>query len=185
MNRVHNLVCGSAWWRREARERLLPLALRGVDLGDEVLEIGPGLGATSGELARGPYGFTVVEIDRALAARLRSTLPPTVTVVAGDGAALPFADHTFSAVLCFTMLHHVPSIALQDRLFSEALRVLRPGGVFAGTDSLPSLLFRLIHIADTMVTVDPAGLPDRLRAAGFATADASTAKRSLRFQAHR
>ena len=36
------------------------------------------------------------------------------------------------------MLHHVPSPALQDRVFSEARRVLRPGGVFVATDSLDS-----------------------------------------------
>jgi hypothetical protein len=65
------------------------------------------------------------------------------------------------------MLHHVPSKALQDNLFAETCRVLRPGGVFAGFDSQLSFRFRMLHIGDTMVVVDPRTFPDRLRAAGF------------------
>jgi hypothetical protein len=65
------------------------------------------------------------------------------------------------------MLHHVPSAALQDRLMTEVARVLRPGGTFAGTDSLYSRSFRMLHLCDTMVIVDPATLPSRLRSAGF------------------
>ena len=65
------------------------------------------------------------------------------------------------------MLHHVPTPALQDRLFAEACRVLRPGGVFAGSDGQPSLRFRLIHLGDTLVPVSAETLPARLTAAGF------------------
>jgi ubiquinone/menaquinone biosynthesis C-methylase UbiE len=65
------------------------------------------------------------------------------------------------------MLHHVSSVAKQDRLLREVARVLRPGGVFAGTDSLYSRSFRLLHLFDTMVVVDPVTFPARLRAAGF------------------
>jgi hypothetical protein len=45
--------------------------------------------------------------------------------------------------------------------------VLRPGGVFAGSDGRVSLRFRIIHLGDTLVPVDPATLPARLEAAGF------------------
>ena len=185
MNRIHNVVCRSAWWCRKVEERLLPWALRGIELGDHPLEIGPGFGATTRVLARGTRALTVVEINRELTGRLRGVLPPTVTVIHGDGTELPFADNTFSAVLCFTMLHHVPSTRLQDRLFAHAHRVLRPGGVFVGSDSLPSPRFRLLHIGDVMVPVDPAGLPDRLRTAGFTKVDTSTANRALRFRAYK
>jgi len=51
------------------------------------------------------------------------------------------------------MLHHVASPALQDRLFAEVYRVLRPGGAFAGIDSMRSVLMRIFHIRDTMVLV--------------------------------
>jgi SAM-dependent methyltransferase len=73
----------------------------------------------------------------------------------------------FSSVVSFTMLHHVPTVELQDRLFAEAFRVLRPGGIFAGSDSVTSLLFRILHFRDTCNTVSPETLPDRLRAVGF------------------
>jgi ubiquinone/menaquinone biosynthesis C-methylase UbiE len=47
-------------------------------------------------------------------------------------------DAAFDGVVCFTMLHHVPSALLQYRLLAEVARVLRPGGVFAGTGSRSS-----------------------------------------------
>ena len=39
--------------------------------------------------------------------------------------------------------------------------------MFAGTGSLYSRAFRLLHLFDTMVVVDPETLPARLRSAGF------------------
>jgi len=184
VNIVHNRFCRSARWQRTVEERLLPWALDGVDLAGRVLEIGPGFGATTRILARRATGLTAVEIDPRLAARLREQLGDAVTVVTGDGAELPFPDAHFDVVLCFTMLHHVPSAELQDRIFAEARRVLVPGGVLAGSDSLVSTGFRIIHIRDVMVPVDPATLPGRLRAAGFDDVAVDTAAgRSLRFRA--
>ncbi|GGM49713.1 class I SAM-dependent methyltransferase [Dactylosporangium sucinum] len=184
MNLLHNRICRSAKWFRTVEDQVLPWALRGVPLGPRVLEIGPGFGATTRVLARDAPELTAVEINPKLASHLRRTLPPSVNVVEGDGAALPFPDGAFDTVVCCTMLHHVPSVELQDRLLAEARRVLAGGGVFAGCDSLPSPRFRLLHIADTMVTVDPATFPDRLRAAGFTDVKVSTVdNRRLRFRA--
>ena len=81
---------------------------------------------------------------------------------------MPFADASFDVVACFTMLHHVPSAGAQNRLFAEVARVLRPGGVFVGTDSIGrGIGFWLLHIGDTKVLIPPAGLPGRLSDAGF------------------
>jgi len=184
MNIVHNRLCRSARWQRTVEERLLPWALDGVDLTGRVLEVGPGFGATTRVLARRTEDLTAVEIDPRLAGRLREQLGDAVTVVTGDGAELPFPDGHFDAVLCFTMLHHVPTPRLQDRILAEARRVLGPGGVLAGSDSLVTTPFRLVHLGDVMVPVDPATLPGRLRAAGFDDVAVSTAAgRSLRFRA--
>jgi SAM-dependent methyltransferase len=200
MNRFHRRYCGSRRWARRCETKLLPWALQDVDLGDDVLELGPGLGVTTRLLARRVPRLMAVEVEAELADRLGQQLRQDpdldgrVTVLNGDATALPFPDGSdgasasggFSAVVCFTMLHHVPSAALQDRLFAEACRVLRPGGVFAGSDSQPSLRFRLVHLFDTMVTVDPATLPARLAAAGFSDVQVKEIPgRVLRFQARK
>jgi SAM-dependent methyltransferase len=108
-----------------------------------------------------------------------------VRVVRGDGAALPFRDRSFEAAAVFTMLHHVPSVALQDRLLAEVCRCLRPGGLLVGSDTLPSLRFRLYHLADTMVVVDPDRIPGRLEAAGFEEPLVDTRAGRIRFRARR
>ncbi|MDQ2789543.1 MAG: class I SAM-dependent methyltransferase [Actinomycetota bacterium] len=185
MNVIHRRLCRSDYWTKLVRSQLLPWALRGVLLDGEVLEIGPGYGVTTRWLAERANHLTAIEVDPALAADLRAELTGRVDVRHGDGSALPFADASFDAVVCFTMLHHVPSAQLQDRLFAEACRVLRPGGVFAGSDSRLSLRFRLVHIRDTMVVVDPDTLPDRLRLAGFTDPRVELGGRSLRFTAFR
>jgi SAM-dependent methyltransferase len=81
------------------------------------------------------------------------------------------------------MLHHVPSPALQNSLFAEAGRVLRPGGVFAGYDSLSSIPFRLFHTFDTAVTIDPGTLPGRLQTAGFDNVQVDAEAHAFRFRA--
>ena len=80
---------------------------------------------------------------------------------------MDFPDAAFTAAASFTMLHHVPTPELQDRLFAEVARVLAPGAAFIGSDSLDSPGFRAFHAGDTCVPVDPAGLASRLTAAGF------------------
>jgi SAM-dependent methyltransferase len=167
MNLVHRLCCGSNYWARTVEQKLLPWALRDVDLGDNTLEIGPGYGANLRPLIDKTASLTAVEIDGSLALRLHRKYGDCARIIHGDGTDIRFPDAAFSSVVCFTMLHHVPTPSLQDRLFAEALRVLRPGGAFAGTDGVPSLSFRLMHLADTYNPVPPDGLPDRLRRAGF------------------
>src|SRR2546423_2335211 len=119
--------------------------------------------------------LTVVEADEELAAELAARFP-AVTVVHGDGAELPFDAGRFGAVVCFTMLHHVPSAARQDALFAEARRVLSPGGVFAGSDSVASPGLRDFHRDDTYVPVDPSTLTHRLARVGFVAVDVAGAE---------
>ena len=168
MNRLHNWYCNREQWKAHVRDELVPPALEGVDLGDDVLEVGPGFGPATEVLAGRAERVTALEIDPELAARLRTWLPRGVEVVEGDGTAMPFGDGRFSAAASFTMLHHVPSERDQDRLFAEVSRVLRPGAVFTGTDSVgKGIGFALLHIGDIKVLIDPAELPRRLERAGF------------------
>lgn len=186
MNLAHAVVCSSGWWARTVERELLPWGLGGQDLGDDVLEIGPGFGATTSVLARRSGSLTVVELSESYCERLRRRLDDRVEVVHADATAMPFDDRRFSSVVCFTMLHHVPTPALQDRLLAEASRVLRPGGLFAGTDSLGTgRAFKLLHVRDTLVPVDPDELPARLERAGLVEAHVDASASSLRFRAHK
>ncbi|TDV54108.1 class I SAM-dependent methyltransferase [Actinophytocola oryzae] len=185
MNRIHRKICQSDEWATRMRSSVLPWAVGDVPLDGDVLELGPGYGITTRWLADHGGRLTAVEVDPKLATDLRTRFHGEVDVREGDGAALPFADESFDAVVCFTMLHHVPSPEQQDQLFAEARRVLRPGGVFAGSDSRLSLRFRIIHLGDTMVPVPPDTLPTRLRGAGFEEANVGLDDRSIRFHATR
>ena len=181
MNWFHRQVCGSGRWRRRLENELLPWALQGVELGDDVLEIGPGPGVTTDLLRGQTKRLTALEVDATAAAALQKRLNDSgVRIVHGDGAAMPFVDGSFSSVVSLTMLHHVLTVALQDRLLSEAQRVLRPGGIFAGFDGVGSFLFRLIHLGDTYNPVDPETLGRRLEAEGFA--DVTVERRWARFR---
>lgn len=167
MNIVHRRRCSSAAWEKAAANDLLPWALDGVELGCRTLEIGPGYGATTRALLDRADSLTAVEVDAAMADRLERRYGGRARIIHGDGTRTGLPDDHFSSVVCFTMLHHVPSARLQDGLFAEAFRVLQPGGAFAGSDGVPSLRFRLLHIADTYNPIAPNDLPGRLRAAGF------------------
>jgi ubiquinone/menaquinone biosynthesis C-methylase UbiE len=167
-------------------EDLLPWAIDGINLGAEVLEIGPGFGVATRILGARAGRLTCVELDGDLARALsRGATGTNVQLVQADGVDLPFPDETFSAALCFTMLHHIPAAVQQDRLLAEVARVIRPGGIFAGTDSVTGFLFRTIHLGDTLTPVDPAELPQRLKAAGFAEISVERRTRNFRFRARR
>jgi ubiquinone/menaquinone biosynthesis C-methylase UbiE len=186
MNRAHGIVCSSGWWARTVERELLPWGLADVELGENVLEIGPGFGATTRILARRPGKLSVVELDERYCTRLRRVLEDDVEIVQADATEMPFDDGQFSGVVCFTMLHHIPSPALQDKLLAEAARVLRPGGTFAGTDSLGAgTAFKLLHVGDTLVPVPPDSFDRRLEDAGFIDPRIATGSRSYRFSARK
>lgn len=186
MNRLHHWLCRSARWAATVETHILPWVLDGVELGSHVLEVGPGPGVTTALLRARADWLTCVEIDPEIVADLRRrTRGQNVTVLCGDATAMSFADATFDAAVSMTMLHHVPSAALQDRLLAEVARVLRPGGVFVGTDSMSSAPFRVLHTFDTMVIVDPHTLPARLMAAGFTDVHVEVKRHAFRFRARR
>lgn len=186
MNLVHRWLCRSGWWRRRVEMSLLPWVLKGIDLGQDVLEVGPGPGLTTDVLRSRVPRLTCVEIDATLAESLARRMKGTnVSVRREDATAMSLPDASFDGAVSFTMLHHVPSAALQDRLFSEVARVLRPGAIFAGSDSRYSSIFGALHLFDTMVLVDPERLPERLEAAGFRDVRIDVAKSAFRFKARR
>jgi ubiquinone/menaquinone biosynthesis C-methylase UbiE len=183
MNRLHRWLCRSARWRKELEVNIVPWVLEGVNLGSNVLEVGPGPGLSTEILRSRVARLTALEIDPALANSLAPRMRgANVRVIQADATAMPFPDAQFSGTVCFTMLHHVPSPTLQDRLLREVRRVLQPGGVVAGVDSLTSPYMRLIHIFDTLVPIDPSAIPARLKSAGFE--DVLVEANSQRFRFH-
>jgi SAM-dependent methyltransferase len=185
VNLLHHWLCRSDGWRNTLKTRF-PWSIENVPLGSRVLEIGPGFGLTTELLVPLVQSLTCVEIDPELAERLYQRLSGTaVRVLCEDATRTSLPDASFDAVVCFTMLHHVPSVEKQDRLLREAARVLRPGGVFAGSDSLVSWRFRMLHLGDTMVPVDARAFPARLRAAGFTDVEVHTQHRAFRFRARK
>ncbi|GAA1696363.1 class I SAM-dependent methyltransferase [Fodinicola feengrottensis] len=172
MNLRHQELCSSQEWADAVGERLDEwLTTTGRDIGNDIVEIGPGFGATTRVLVRHCERLTAIEIDPDFAAGLRAEFGDQVTIINASGADVPLASASYSGVVCFTMLHHVPSVELQDQIFAEAYRLLRPGGVVAGADGQDSEGFRALHEGDIMVVVEPDSFPDRLRAAGFTDID--------------
>ena len=171
MNDRHLQLLATDEWRQNLAERVLPFAfgaLGPADLGDDVVEIGPGPGMTTDLLRAVVPALTAVELDPDLAAALAGRLAGSnVEVVEADATAMPFEDGRFSGAVTFTMFHHVPTVELQDRLFSDIRRVLRPGGLLVANDSVASDRLAGLHHYDIYNPIDPSTLESRLGAAGF------------------
>ena len=98
----------------------------------QVLEIGCGGGLICAELARrGAVAMGVDPSREALeVARTRTRqegLGAQCTFIPGSAEALPFADGSFSALVCLDVLEHVQDLSATIR---EISRVLAPGGLF-------------------------------------------------------
>jgi SAM-dependent methyltransferase len=184
VNKAHLEFCASPEWARLVEDELLPWILDGYNLGDDLLEVGPGPGLTTDVLRRKAARVTAVDLDLDLAGKLASRLAGSnVRVIAGDVTRLPFSAGRFSSAACLTMLHHIPSPALQDAALAELARVLKPGGLLAGSDGLDTPARRELHEGDVFVPVDPGTLGARLRAAGFTRASVDVAGDRLKFVA--
>src|ERR1700677_3883482 len=109
MNSTHLRYLASSEWADALRTELLPWLETTVQLGDDVLEIGPGPGLTTDLLRHRVAAVTAVEIDTRLAADLAVRLAGTnVEVICCDATELPLPADRFSAATCFAMLHHMP-----------------------------------------------------------------------------
>jgi SAM-dependent methyltransferase len=168
VNKWHAELLGTPEWAAFLHEEVLPVVSHRVDLGDDLLEIGPGPGAATEWLRHRVKRLVAVELEPEAAAALGRRFAGTnVEAVAGDATALPYADESFDSVGLFTMLHHVPTRALQDAILAGALRALRPGGALIGSDSLPSDRLHRYHEGDTYNPVEPAAFLTRLQTIGY------------------
>lgn len=167
MNDNHAL-CATTEWSEAMRDSVVRYMTGHAELGESMLEIGPGPGAATEWLRHEVKRLVAMEVDEhaanALAARYAGT---NVEVVTGDATRSGYPDGHFDSVGCFTMLHHVPTVRLQNAILAEAWRVLRPGGVLVASDSLPSDGLHEFHAGDTYNPVDPGCLVVRLQTLGY------------------
>ncbi len=168
MNSNHQKLCPSPEWAAHIQSEILPTLARHADLGEHMLELGPGPGAATEWLRHQVSQLTAVELDPAAAQHLASRYPDgNVRVVTGSATGLGYPDGTFDSVGSFTMLHHLPTLAAQNQVLAEALRVLKPGGALVCSDSLPSNELHHFHADDTYNPIEPASLLGRLQTLGF------------------
>jgi SAM-dependent methyltransferase len=172
MNRGHLEFCASPQWRQIVEETVLPEALRGVSLGDDVIEVGPGPGLTTDVLRTLTARLTAVESDPALARTLAERLAESnVEVICGDATSLDLSSDRFTAAASFHMLHHIPTAEAQDSVFAELARVLKAGGIFVAADGVDDDGLRDFHVDDIYNPIDPASLARRLSQSGFTSVD--------------
>ena len=153
-------------------------------LGDDVLEVGPGPGLTTDILRERTAQVTAVEIDRELAGALAERLAGTaVTVIEGDVAGVDLPAGRFSSATCFSVLHHVLSVNEQDAVLAAIRRLLRPGAALYAVDTRDLDVIRAVHDDDVFNPLDEATLVERLQRAGFTDVDLEICDYELRFVA--
>ena len=83
MNLLHRWLCSSSRWKDAVETQILPWALEGLELGSNVLEVGPGYGMTTELLHDRGEHLTCVEIDRKFAQSLRGINGPAGSCAQG------------------------------------------------------------------------------------------------------
>jgi SAM-dependent methyltransferase len=186
MNDNHAQLCASPEWAEYLQTEVLAPVAALVDLGADLLEFGPGPGASTRWLRHRVRRLVALELDSAAAASLEQDLAGTnVTVEVGDCTSAPFPDASFDSVAAFTMLHHLPTHAVQFAALCEAFRLLRPGGALLGADSLASQGLHAFHEGDTYNPIDPPRLLAYLQAAGYSRVTLSVGSGLVLFTAHK
>ena len=118
-------------WRVELIRRLdLPAA-------PQVLDLGAGTGDLAFETLKRRPAARLVAVDftpEMLRIGQRRAGAERMQWVVADAARLPFAHAAFDAAVSGFLLRNVPEV---DRVLSEELRVLRPGGRVGSLDTTP------------------------------------------------
>src|SRR5215813_15494424 len=117
----------------EVAARETYLSLLGIAAGERVLDVGCGSGAITREIARrvGKHGLAMgIDPSPALLTVARELAREAgfdhgIEFREGSAHQLPFPDGTFDAVVCVTVLSHVPR---GEAAIPEFVRVLRSGG---------------------------------------------------------
>ena len=116
VNKWHAELLGTAEWAAFLHEEILPVVTQGVDLGDDLLEIGPGPGAATEWLRHRVHRLVAVELEPEAPSLLGARFAgPTSRPWPATPPRWPTPTSPSTRLAMFTMLHHVPTRALQDR----------------------------------------------------------------------
>ena len=148
------------WWYRSTRALLDQVLGPALTPGATLLDVGGGTGATGAWMAaRGRLVAT--DVEPVALALYREQHPDVTGVATADVARLPFADGSFDAVLCVTVLYHA-GVASPVRAVAELARVTRPGGLVClwepGVRRLRRAHDRVTHAARRFSVADVRGL---------------------------
>ena len=100
--------------------------LASLEPGSRVLEIGPGTGKATAELARRGYAVTGIELSPELAAIARRNVP-SAEIEVGDFEDWEPREAGFDAVVAFAAFHWIAP----ELRYAKPVRLLRPGGALA------------------------------------------------------
>ena len=163
------------------RKATLELAVQmNLNANSHVLDIGSGLGGPARTVAE-TYGCQVTGIDLTQAFCNAATamsewvgLGKRASFKQGDATNLPFDSKTFDAAMT---IHVAMNIAAKDKMYMEARRVVKPGGIFAVYDILQGeggeVLYPVLWARDPSIShlATPEQMSALLIGAGFKLRD--------------
>ncbi len=127
------------WWYRSTRALLAEKLGPRLPTGGRFLDAGSGTGATGSWLAE--FGAVVASDYEPVALELYAERHCAAGRVVADMMRLPFANDSFDAVLCVTVLYH-SAISSPAEAVAEMARVVKPGGVVCLMEPGVRRLFR-------------------------------------------
>lgn len=128
--------------------------------GQQLLEVGCGIGVDSMQLAKRGFQVTAVDLTEnalAVARQFAGHRGVTINFQLGNAEGLDFPDESFDVVYSFGVLHHTPDI---ERSVAEVHRVLRPGGTAQVMLYHRYSLVNLVHRALRLPYESPNGRKD-------------------------
>ncbi len=100
---------------------------------DNLLDIGCGTGYLIDMLSKNHKAeYTGLDLSPKMIKEANKKKIKNATFVEGRSDDLPFEDNTFDIVTCSQSFHHYPET---DKPLKEALRVLKPGGLYIISDT--------------------------------------------------